>query len=488
MTGDIVSTLRITACIFLAFMGQILNVNEAKAGRIEAGTFTAHDTFPADGRDPVRVNFQQAFDVTPVVVAISDQRGGDTASIQITNVSTTGFDELILESDNFDGRHVSQGVHYIAIEPGRHVFPDGTAIEAGFTNTSATQFGTGVAGTASFTPVSFSKPLTATPSVITHLQTANSETRDVANQSSRPHITALSVSPTITGFQLALERSQANSGPIPSTETVGWIAFPAGQSGTIPAISGADVTWSSVNTSANIQGTQNGCFPQAFGQTSASRVAVAKKNTRNNPDGGWFRFCSLSSTTIGLRVEEDRDQDNERSLTAAQAEAASIIAFNRPFHGELTAEIDVTKISESFSSLEGANNFALPDGIFEYVIEINNSGNSRPNFDSVVTLDSLPAEVKLVIDDIGAAGSGPIEFIDGSIASDLVYSFGGLGDNTDSLEFSIDGSDFSYTPSDSGDGTDPNVTHIRVSLSGAMAPANGSLPSSLTLRFKTKIR
>ncbi len=488
MTESVISYLRIGICIFLAFLGQILCAYDVKAGRIEAGTFTAHDTFPAGARDPVRVNFQQTFDVAPIVVALSDQRGGDSASIRISNVTTTGFDELILETDNFDGRHVSQQVQYIAVEPGRHVLPDGTVIEAGFTNTSATQFGSGVAGTASFTNVSFSKPLASAASVISQLQTFNSETRDVANQASRPHITALAVNPSATGFQLALERSQANSGPIPSVETIGWIAFPSGQNGTIPAVVGADVTWSSVNTSANIRGTTNGCFAQNFGQTSASRVAVAKKITRNNPDGGWLRSCSLSSTTIGVRVEEDRDQDTERSLSAAQSEAASIIAFNRPFHSNLDADIDVTKISENFSSFDAANNFALPDGIFEYVIEISNSGNSRPNFDSVVALDSLPAEVKLVIDDIGGAGSGPIEFTDGSVASALNYDFTTLGDLSDSLEFSQDGSDFSYIPVDSGDGTDPTITHVRVRLFGAMAPANSGTPSSAALRFKTKIR
>lgn len=488
MTENIISYVRLSIFIFLAFMSQILCAPETRAGRLEAGTFTAHDTFPAGARDPVRVSFQQTFDVPPIVVALSDQRGGDSASIRISNVTTTGFDELIIEVDNFDGRHISQQVQYIAVEPGRHVLPDGTIIEAGFTNTSATQFGSGVAGTASFTNVSFSKPFTSTASVISQLQTFNSETRDVANQASRPHITSLAIAPSSTGFQLALERSQANSGPIPSVETVGWIAFPAGQNGTIPAVTGADVTWSSVNTSANIRGTSNGCFTQSFGQTSGSRVAVAKKITRNNPDGGWLRYCSLSSTTIGVRVEEDRDQDRERALSVAQSEAASIIAFNRPFHSNLDADINVTKISENFSGFGGANNFALPDGMFEYVIEISNSGNSRPNFDTVVALDSLPSQVKLVVDDIDGPGSGPIEFTDGSVASALNYNFSGLGDLLDSLEFSQDGSDFSYIPVDSGDGTDPNITHIRVRLFGAMAPANSGSPSSAELRFKTKIR
>lgn len=473
--------------ILAIFLGLCLLAPNAYAGRIEAGTFIAHDTLAVGTREAEFVPFQQRFDVPPIVVAISDQVGGNSASIRISNVTTTGFNELILEPDNFDGRHLAQQVQYIAIEPGRHVLPDGTVIEAGFTNSSATQFGSGVAGIASFTNVNFSRPLAPNVSVISQLQTFNSETRDVANQSSRPHITALAVNPTSTGFQLALERSQASSGPIPSTETIGWIAFPAGQSGSLPAIAGADVIWSSVNSPVNI-GARNGCFTNGFGQVSANAVVVAKKNSRNNPDGGWLRYCSLNAAAIGVFIEEDTDQDSERSTSAAEQESASIIAFSRPFHSVLDADLNVTKISENFSELADLGNFSLPDSVFDYVIGISNSGNSRPNFDTIIAIDALPPQVKMVVADIGAAGSGPIEFVDGSPSSALIYNFQGLGNPSDSLEFSTNGSDFSYIPVDSGDGTDPNVTHIRVTFFGAMAPAIGGTASSLQLRFKTKIR
>ncbi len=488
MSKDLISFVRLVTCMFLAFMGQLFPVDAVKAGRIEAGQFTAHDTLGAGTQAPERVNFQQTFDVPPVVVAISDLNGGNSASIRISNITTTGFDELILEPDSFDGRHLSQQVFYIAIEPGRHVLPDGTVIEAGRTNTAATQFGSGVAGTRSFTNVSFSRPLASAVSVISQLQTFNSETRNVALQASRPHITALAINPSSTGFQLALERSQANSGPIPSVETVGWIAFPAGSNGTVPDTSGNNVTWSSVNTATNIRGIDDGCFVNGFGQTSANAISVAKKITRNNPDGGWLRYCSTSATSIGLRVNEDTDQDGERNLSAAQAEAASIITFSRAFHSELTADINITKISENFVDAVTTPGFALPDATFDYVINITNSGNSRPNFDTVVAMDNLPSGIAMVIDDIDGTGSGPVRVTDGSVASQLNYTFSGLTSLTDSLAFSTDGVNFNYIPLDSGDGTDPNITHIRVTFLGAMAPQSGGTASSLELRFRTRIQ
>ncbi len=362
-------TSRALVCLILLLGGTfLLAISPANAGRLEAGSFTAHDTFA--NASPVRVNFQQTFDTVPVVVALADVNGNNSASIRITNVTTTGFDELILEPDNWDGRHIVQNVHYIAIEPGRHVLPDGRVIEAGRLNTSAVQFGTGfTGGTASWATVNFSALLPSTPSVISQIQTANSETRTVASQSSRSHITAITQNAGLASFQVALDRSQANSGPFPSAETVGWIAFPAGLSGTFPDTASNTITWSAVNTAANIRGWDNGCFSHGIGQTSGSRIVVAKKRTRNNSDGGWFRRCSLSSSNIGLRVDEDRDQDNERGLTTAQAESAAIIAFSSSFHALLEPNLSVTKTSVSFADTFGSG-FALPDATVDYLITV----------------------------------------------------------------------------------------------------------------------
>ncbi len=456
----------------------------AQAGRFEAGSFTAHDTFA--NPNPVRVNFQQTFDTVPVVVALANERGGNSASIRITNVSTTGFDELILEPDNWDGRHITQNVHYIAVEPGRHVLPDGRIVEAGRLNTSATQFGTGVAGTASWASVSFSSALPISPSVITQIQTANSETQPVATAPSRPHITAIARGLGTTGFQVALDRSQANSGPIPSAETIGWIAFPSGLSGTFPDTGGSSVTWSTVNTPANIRGWTDGCFVNSFGQSSAARIVVAKKITRNNQDGGWFRRCSLTSTTIGLRVDEDRDQDNERSVAAIDSESASIIAFSRSFHALLEPVIAVTKVSVSFTDTLGSD-FALPEATVEYLITVQNGGNAPPNYDSVIITELLPAQLSFVVTDFGGPGSGPLLFVDGSPASGLNCIFSGFASMTDCYSFSTDGSNFTYQPVDSGDGTDPAVTHVRAIPTGFMAPNTGGGATSFTLRFNGKI-
>lgn len=467
--------------LFLAFLCLGLPTT-AHAGRVEAGTFTAHATNTGNP-NPVRINFQNAFDTTPIVVALSDSNGGDAAAIRITNVDTAGFDELIIESDNFDGPHASQTVHYIAVEPGRHILPDGTIIEGGTSSVSAVQHGNGVTGPESWASISFAAAYGMPPAVVAQIQTANSETRNVATQSSRPFITATLDTTTTTGFQVALERSEVSGGPIPSAETIGWIAVEDGSTGSFLDISNNSITWSALNSATNIRGWGNGCFTNGFGQTSATAVVVAKKNSHIGGDGGWLRQCSLSSTTIGLRVDEDTSRDTERNHIA---ESAAIIAFSQAFHALLEADITVTKSSVSQLDDFGSD-FALPNAVIEYLVTVTNAGTSPPDSDSVVVIEELPEEVALAIGDFGGPGSGPIAFSQGSPASGLTCVFSGFASTTDCFDFSTDGINYGYEPVDSGDGTDPNVRFVRAMPSGRLAPDTGSGAPSFELRFNVKI-
>ncbi|MCB2089695.1 MAG: hypothetical protein KDD98_12830 [Sphingomonadaceae bacterium] len=471
--------LRFLLLVALCF-AQPLLADPARAGRLEAGNFTAHAT-NADP-NPRTVTFQQPFDTPPVVVALVDDKGSNSSTIRITNITTTGFDELILEPDSWDGRHIAQDVQYLAVEPGRHVLPDGSIIEAGFATVSAIQHGGGVTGPSSWASISFSAPLPSAPAVIMQLQSANSETRGVASQSSQPFITASLQNAGPTGFELALERSEAGAGPIPSPETIGWIAFPAGASGSFPDLSGSAVQWSASVTAANVAGWDNGCFTNPHGLTSGTVVAIAKKVTRNGGDGGWLRRCSLSATDIGLTVDEDTANDTERSHTG---EAAAILAFSRPFHARLVPELSVTKVSQTLPGALG--DFALPGAVVEYLIIVSNSGNAPPNWDSLVLTETLPTEVALVVDDFAAPGSGPLQFTDGSPATGLGCSFIALSSPSDCYDFSTDGISYSYVPVPGPDGTDPAVTHIRIAPSGFLAADTGAGPTSLQLRFRARI-
>ncbi|MEL7188254.1 MAG: hypothetical protein AAGK17_01775 [Pseudomonadota bacterium] len=464
-----------------------LQTSPAFAGRIEAGTFTAHDTLGTN-QTPDFVAFQQPFDVPPIVIVISNSNGGQSASVRITNITTAGFDELILEPDGWDGRHLAMVTQYIAVEPGRHVLPDGTIIEAGRNSVSAVQFGTGfTGGTASWGSINFSSPLPSTPTVIHQLQTANSETRNVAQVTSRPHITSIAQNPTATGFQVALERSQANSGPFPVAEDVGWIAFPQGGTGSFPDINGTTINWSAVTSGFFLRGWDEGCQSTGIGLTATTPVAVAKKLSRNNSDGGWLRNCAVGSNSTTLRVDEDTDQDGERSIAAGDAERVGIIAFSQAFHANLAASLGITKLRTSTDDGNGGD-FATPDAVVTYQITVTNSGNAPPNLGSVIVTEELPAELDFVVTDFSGPGSGPVAFSNGSPTTGMTCTFISLASTTDCISFSQDGSDYSYVPSDSGDGTDPNVRFVRIQPSGFMNGNTGSGAPRFTLNLRARVQ
>lgn len=478
---------RLIAPLLIAI--QFLSATTAHAGRLEAGEIrTIPTTGTGSQRIPTPVTFQNPFDTVPIVVAISDQAGSNSASIRIFNVTTTGFDALMLEPDNWDGRHIAQDVQYIAVEPGRHVLPGGGIIEAAHETISNVQHGSGVAGPTSWANINYTAPLGASVALLSQIQTANSEIGNPPNTASRPHITAIVQNAGSTGFQLALERSQALTGPIPSAEIVGWIAMTAGGNENFPDINGNTINWASRVTGFAVRGWDNGCFAQNFGLSSSTAVVVAKKTSRRNGDGGWFRYCSLGSTTIGLRVEEDTDQDGERSVASGDAEQASIIAFSRPFHANLRANISLTKVSQNFVSTVDANHFSLPGASFDYLILATNIGNAPPNHNSLVITETLPANIEMRVSDFGAPGSGPLEFSQGSPTSGLAYIFTALNNGADSISFSTDGVNFNHDPTPDIDGFDSAITHFRIQPSGFFAADRGGGSPNFSIRFKARIK
>ena len=113
---------------------------------------------------------------------------------------------------------------------------------------------------------------------------------------------------------------------------------------------------------------------------------------------------------------------------------------------------------------------AVPGAVMEYSILVSNTGVSDTDNDSVVITDNVPPETKFCLADLAGGGSGPIRFIDGANASDLTYSFTGLGDAGDDLSFSNDnGATYTYSPTADADGCDSAITNFRVIPDGNFA-------------------
>ena len=146
--------------------------------------------------------------------------------------------------------------------------------------------------------------------------------------------------------------------------------------------------------------------------------------------------------------------------------------------------LTVTKTSAPFSDPfnNTTNPKRIPGGITEYTISATSPSAYAVTSNSVVVTDSTPANMELVVTNIGAAGSGPLAFTAGGTG--LTYTYTNLGSTTDNIDFSNNnGTTWTYTPVANANGADPNVTTIRVRPQGAMA---ASSTFSARVRYRVK--
>lgn len=449
----------------------------AFAWRLESGQVTTNDT--ATTSSFTAVTFQEPFDAIPIVAGLATNEGTDPAALRIRNVTLTGFEVAALEPTGSNGLQPGMTVDYVAIEPGVHKFPNGTEIAAGKLSTTAMQ---GKFVTASWSPaVSFGTTFASTASVVAAIQTMNSELMAPANMISSPFMTAATLNPTTSTIQFALDRAETSAGTVVA-EDIGWIAFPSGNTGSFLDALNTPISWDARITSDTIVGLGNGCTTHTFTGTSwpDARI-VGSKNRRDGVDGGWLRRCSLSGTSIGLVIDEDTGNDNERNHTT---ESAALLSFSDSFHANFEGKLDADK---TVSTALGT--YALPGNIVSYTIAAQSTGTFPIDADAVVLVDTLPPEIALRLADLDGPGSGPVFFDDGSPVSGLSYTFLGLADMTDDLEFSSDnGLSFGHTPVDDGSGTDPDVTHIRINPKGIFSGRSISGNPNFEIIFDTVIR
>jgi hypothetical protein len=106
----------------------------------------------------------------------------------------------------------------------------------------------------------------------------------------------------------------------------------------------------------------------------------------------------------------------------------------------------------------------------------------------VIITDPVPANTKMYIGDIGAAGSGPVGFVNGTPSSALTWTFTALNSSTDDLDFSNDGGvSWTYVPTADAQGCDAAITHIRMRPKGTMAGQGAGSPS-FELSFQVVVK
>ena len=184
----------------------------------------ALDPLGAAGPALTRVNFQQAYTVTPAVFILPDETNPDPSTVRIVSVDTTGFDAAVFEPANEDGSTSSTTIEYFAVEPFARDF-GGIEMEAGIITGFGTAIGRNI-GAIAPQAVSFSRAKNGTPIVLAQIQSAANQPAIRAGLPANPWMIASADNASSAGFDLAIERSE-DSGALSTPETIAWFAIHA---------------------------------------------------------------------------------------------------------------------------------------------------------------------------------------------------------------------------------------------------------------------
>lgn len=168
-----------------------------------------------------------------------------------------------------------------------------------------------------------------------------------------------------------------------------------------------------------------------------------------------------------------------RTLTIQPSTTATVCTYTNAY----VLPLAIAKTSAPYSDpVNGTTNPKLiPGGFADYSITVTAPSGTAPTSNSVVVTDAIPANLALFVGTY-APGPGPIGFTAGS--SGLTYSFTSLASGSDDISFSNNGgSTWTYTPVADANGVDTNVTHVRVTPKGSMAPG-----SSFTINLRAQVK
>ncbi len=182
---------------------------------------------------------------------------------------------------------------------------------------------------------------------------------------------------------------------------------------------------------------------------------------------------------------------NSASITANDqtdpnmANNSSSVLFTSVSHPNIVMVKSVNTYSDPVNGTTSPK--AIPGSSMQYTILATNTGGGAAG--TVVVTDPLPSLTEFFAGDFGVAGSGPIAFSDGAIASGLSYAFGGLSNIFDSISFSSNnGATYDYLPVPDVNGFDGSVTNIKISLSGTFNGASGTNTPSFALQFRVRVK
>ena len=216
----------------------------------------------------------------------------------------------------------------------------------------------------------------------------------------------------------------------------------------------------------------------ALGYPSAANLQVSGTDTTNQNTGRGFAAV-MTAQDIGRfrNVLIRRYVAPEPTLTLTAETQPPVIVLQKSL---LTVFDPVNNTT---------NPKAIPGSYVDFTLTATNSGAGSVDADTFVITDPVPDNVALFVGDLGAAGSGPVEFTDGAGAasSGMTFSFVSLADLSDDVDFSTDGIDWTYVPTPDANGFDAAVRFIRVIPSGSFAGTTTATPTQFDVRLRVRV-
>ena len=304
--------------------------------------------------------------ITPVIVTGYEFPFNNTVppvSVRMRNAGSSSF-EIILQLANSTASPDDVGnlnVTYLAVEQGYHYMDDGTKIEAYRYDTgtvSSSGNGWNSADSKSYNhtystaPVVFHQVMTYTDA--NWITTFASADGDAANP------------PTTTGFQVSLNGAEFTNSH--GTETIGYVVieinngindlllYESNISGDI--VEGVDTDPSCGSYNINLDNSY-----------SSSPIALSSVQSMDGSNGGWSHICSISTTQVSMRIEEDQFSDDERTHITEDVsifvfESAGTIYSNTTIEIPQIYDVNATGISDSSATIEWNTNITSNSTVY----------------------------------------------------------------------------------------------------------------------------
>lgn len=201
-----------------------------------------------------------------------------------------------------------------------------------------------------------------------------------------------------------------------------------------------------------------------------------------------------SGATVGLGYRSAAT-GTFTALQAVTHNGASTVSFTvtNPSAGYYTLAIPEQPTYSLAASLSGttANDFvnsanfkAIPGALIRATATVTNTGTGNPDSNSTTVSLPIPANMKFYLGDIGVAGQGPVQFAQGAVASGLSYTYSGLTNAADGLEFSSNsGATWTYQPTADAQQADAAITQVRVKPTGTFNTGTSPNFPSFTVTY-----